>query len=315
MKLEEYQYLHGDCAQILGSFPDEHFKLIITSPPYNIGKEYEDRQDIKDYLEDQKSIIKTLKARLHKNGSICWQVGNYIYKGEVYPLDIYYYEIFKDLGFKLRNRIIWHFRHGLHTSSRFSGRYETILWFTKTDDYTFNLDNVRVPSRYPGKRHFKGPNKGKFSGHPDGKNPSDVWDIVLNDWEQEIWDIPNVKSNHVEKTEHPCQYPIELVERCILALSDEGDWILDPFAGVGSTLLAALKNNRRAVGIEKYSKYIHTGNARIKKLEAEELDFRPLTKPVYDFTQSKLSVTPAEFLSPKSHENRNIFSPGSKAED
>ena len=161
---------------------------------------------------------------------------------------------------KLRNRIIWYFGHGLHASNRFSGRYETILWFSKTDDYIFNLDNVRVPSKYPGKRHFKGPKKGLPSGNPLGKNPSDIWEIVVKDWDREIWDIPNVKSNHPEKTEHPCQFPIELVERCVLALTDENSWVLDPFAGVGSTLIAAVKNNRNAMGIEKEQAYCKIAN-------------------------------------------------------
>lgn len=248
--MSEYNYILGDSLKTLKSFEDSKFKLIITSPPYNVGKEYEKKTTIAKYLVEQTPIISELVRTLSPNGSICWQVGNYIEKGEVFPLDFYYYNIFKSLGLKLRNRIIWQFGHGLHSSKRFSGRYETILWFTKTDEYTFNLDSVRVASKYPGKRHFKGPKKGEYSGNPIGKNPSDIWDIVLNDWENEIWDIPNVKSNHVEKTEHPCQYPIELVERCLLALTDENDWILDPFAGVGSTILAALKNNRNSVGIK-----------------------------------------------------------------
>lgn len=166
-------------------------------------------------------------------------------------MDIYYYEIFSKLGLKLRNRIVWHFGHGLHASSRFSGRYETILWFTKSDDYIFNLDNVRVPSKYPGKLHYKGPNKGKPSGNPLGKNPSDVWEILKQDWDSCFWEIPNVKSNHPEKTDHPCQFPIELVERCVLALTNEESWILDPFGGVGTTVIASLKNNRRCVSVDK----------------------------------------------------------------
>ena len=200
--------------------------------------------------------------------------------------------VFKSHGLKLRNRIIWQFGHGLHSSKRFSGRYETILWFTKGDEYTFNLDSVRVPSKYPGKKYFKGPKKGEYSSNPNGKNPSDIWEIVLNDWENEIWNIPNVKANHIEKSEHPCQYPIELVERCVLALTNENDWVLDPFAGVGSTILASLKNNRNVVGIEKVKKYKEIGISRVKELENGLLKFRPLEKPIYDHTQSKLSHKP-----------------------
>jgi len=262
-KLSTYQYILGDSLKKLKEFEDGKFKLIITSPPYNVGKEYEVKKSIEYYLEEQNEIIKELVRTLHPSGSICWQVGNFIDKGEVYPLDIYYYSIFKKHGLKLRNRIIWQFGHGLHSSKRFSGRYETILWFTKSDNYIFNLDLVRVPSKYPGKKHFKGPKKGQYSSNPNGKNPSDIWEIVLNDWENEIWNIPNVKANHVEKTDHPCQYPIELVERCVLALTEECDWVLDPFAGVGSTVLASLKNNRNVIGIEKVKYYTKTGIRKI----------------------------------------------------
>lgn len=293
--MAEYQYILGDSYRKLQAFEAGKFKLIVTSPPYNVGKEYETKKSIEKYLEDQKTIIKELVRVLSPSGSICWQVGNYIDKGEVFPLDFFYYEIFKSFGLKLRNRIIWHFGHGLHSSKRFSGRYETILWFTKEDDYTFNLDDVRVPSKYPGKKHFKGPKKGQYSGNPQGKNPSDIWEIVLNDWENEIWNIPNVKANHVEKTEHPCQYPIELVERCVLALTNEEDWILDPFAGVGSTVLASLKNNRNVIGIEKEKKYRDVGVKRVQDFMNGKLQFRPIGKPIYDHTQSKLSQVPIEF--------------------
>jgi len=288
----EFQYILGDSQKKLKDFEDGKFKLIITSPPYNIGKEYEVKKSIENYLSEQDAIITELIRTLHPSGSICWQVGNFMDKGEVFPLDIFYYNIFKSHGLKLRNRIIWQFGHGLHSSKRFSGRYETILWFTKGDNYTFNLDSVRVPSKYPGKKHFKGPKKGEFSGNPNGKNPSDIWEIVLSDWENEIWNIPNVKANHVEKSDHPCQYPIELVERCLLALTDESDWVLDPFAGVGSTILASLKNNRNVVGIEKVKKYKEIGVSRVKELENGILKFRSLEKPIYDHTQSKLSLNP-----------------------
>ncbi len=294
--MPNYKYILGNSPKKLKDINDDKFKLIITSPPYNVGKEYENKSSIEHYLEGQTEIIEELIRVLHPNGSICWQVGNYIDNGEVYPLDFFYYNIFKSKGLKLRNRIIWHFGHGLHSSKRFSGRYETVLWFTKTNQYTFNLDDVRVPSKYPGKKHFKGPNKGKYSGNPIGKNPSDIWEIVLRDWEKEIWNIPNVKANHVEKTEHPCQYPIELVERCILALTEENDWVLDPFAGVGSTILASLKNQRNVIGIEKMKKYINIGEGRIKELKKGLLKIRPLNKPIYDHTKSKLSRVPLEFI-------------------
>lgn len=141
----------GDTHDFLQTIPSGIVKLIITSPPYNIGKKYETKKEIQDYLDHQDIVIDDLVRVLSEKGGICWQVGNYVESSEVFPLDIFYYHLFKKRGLKLRNRIIWHFEHGLHASKRLSGRYETILWFTKNDNYTFNLDAVRIPSKYPGK--------------------------------------------------------------------------------------------------------------------------------------------------------------------
>ncbi len=291
------QIINGDSLNVLKNFDDNKFDLIITSPPYNIGKTYETKTSIEKYLETQEEIINELVRTLSDKGNLCWQVGNFIEKGEVFPLDIYYYQIFKKQGLKLRNRIIWHFGHGLHASNRFSGRYETILWFSKTDDYIFNLDNVRVPAKYPGKLHFKGEKKGLPSGNPLGKNPSDIWEIVANDWETEMWNIPNVKSNHPEKTMHPCQFPIELVERCVLALTNQKSWVLDPFAGVGSTVIASIKNNRNGIGIEKEKEYCEIANQRIKDLHEGILKFRPINKPIHKPSgNDKVSQVPKEWL-------------------
>ena len=271
----------GDVNAFVDTLPADSVKLIVTSPPYNLGKAYEDRVSIEAYLDKQAETIEKLYHVLHPRGSICWQVGNFVEDGEVFPLDIYYYPIFKRLGLYLRNRIVWHFGHGLHTSKRFSGRYETILWFTKGKAYTFNLDPVRVPSKYPGKRHYKGPNKGKPSGNPKGKNPSDVWQGLAAEWEGGFWEIPNVKSNHPEKTVHPCQFPVELVERCVLALTDEGDWVFDPYAGVGSALIAAIKQGRKAMGSGKEPAYAEIARERIAAYYGGALRLRPMGKPVH----------------------------------
>jgi DNA modification methylase len=270
-----------DALECAKSLPTDFFSLIITSPPYNLGKEYERRLSLRTYLAQQEPLIKELIRTLKHDGSLCWQVGNYVEEGEVFPLDIYYYDLFKSEGLQLRNRIIWHFEHGLHCSLRFSGRYETLLWFTKSDDYLFQLDPVRVPAKYPGKRHFKGEKRGQPSGNPLGKNPSDVWSIVAQDWEREIWEIPNVKANHPEKTQHPCQYPVELVERCVLALTNDNDWIYDPYCGVGSALIAAAKHNRRAIGCDRDQEYLKTARERLYKLADGTLKLRPLGKPVH----------------------------------
>jgi len=292
----EIVLFYGDVGEFIAQIPDNSMRLIVTSPPYNLGKEYENRVAIERYLKTQAQVIHQLYRILREDGSICWQVGNFVEDGEVYPLDILYYPIFKDLGLKLRNRIIWRFGHGLHASKRFSGRYETILWFTKSDQYIFNLDAVRVPAKYPGKRHFKGPNKGRPSGNPLGKNPSDIWEVVAQDWEEALWDIPNVKSNHPEKTIHPCQFPIELVERCVLALTNEGDWVFDPYMGVGSSLIAAVMHNRRAIGSEKESEYVEIARGRLLAYFNGTIRYRPIGKPVYQPTgRERVSQIPDEW--------------------
>ena len=287
----------SDTLEELKKLPENTFKLIVSSPPYNIGKEYEKQVALNHYLEWQHDVIKELCRIVSDDGSVVWQVGNFVDDGEIFPLDIYFYPIFKAMGMQLRNRIVWHFDHGLHASKRFSGRYEVLLWFTKTKNYTFNLDPVRVPSKYPGKLHYKGDKAGQPSGNPLGKNPSDYWTLICKEWEQGLIEIPNVKANHPEKTTHPCQFPIELIERCVLALTNEDDWVLDPFGGVGSSMIAALKHNRRGMTIEKESKYIALTEERIEAFQNGELKIRPLGKPVHKPTgKEKVAQIPSAWL-------------------
>lgn len=288
----------NDVLDFLKDIKEPIATLIVTSPPYNIGKIYEKRSELDNYLDWQYEVLKECNRILKANGSICWEIGNYIEKGEVFPLDVYFYNILKNkLKLKCRNRIIWHFGHGLHASKRFSGRYETILWFTKSDDYVFNLDAVRIPSKYPGKTHYKGPKKGKPSCNPLGKNPSDVWQIICQEWEDELWDIPNVKSNHPEKTIHPCQFPIELIERLVLALTNEGDIVFDPFCGVGSSLIASILHNRRAIGVDKEELYIKICYERLISAYRGTLKRRYIGTPIYEPKGTeKVTQIPKEWL-------------------
>lgn len=259
-----------DNLKFMRGLEDESMKLIVTSPPYNIGKSYEKRSPLDQYVKDQAQVISECVRLLHPNGSLCWQVGNHVDKGEIFPLDLVLYHLFKDHGLKLRNRIVWHFEHGLHCTKRLSGRYETVMWFTKGDDYTFNLDPIRVPSKYPQKKYYKGPKAGQLSGNPLGKNPSDVWVF------------PNVKNNHVEKTIHPCQFPVELVERLVLSMTDEGDRVFDPYMGVGSSVVAALKHGREGYGCDVVKEYVDVAWERVHELRSGTLQTRSMDKPVYD---------------------------------
>lgn len=265
---------HGHCLSLLRTIPRGAARLVVTSPPYNIGKPYEKRQKLSDYLDLQRTVIADCVRILRPGGSICWQIGHYVdSRGNAIPLDLLMHPLFSEhettSGLRLRNRIVWHFEHGLHCSRRFSGRYETILWYTKDSKYLFNLDAVRIPQKYPGKRAYKGPRKGEYSGNPNGKNPGDVWIF------------PNVKGNHVEKTGHPCQFPVELPERLILALSRANDLVVDPFLGVGSTAVAAVMLRRRVAGADLVKEYIEVARDRVRQAAKGRLPIRPRTRPVY----------------------------------
>ncbi len=284
INVSENALIHMDVEKLLDSLPEAPiFDLVISSPPYNIGKEYEQQIAIDEYLAWQKRIIEKIYIRLKDTGSICWQVGNFIDNGSISPLDIELAPIFKSLKMQLRNRIIWHFGHGLHAKKRFSGRYEVIMWYTKSDNYVFNLDPVRIPSKYPSKRSFKGPNQGKLSGNPLGKNPEDVWDV------------PNVKGNHIEKTGHPCQFPVGLIERLVLSMTNEGQLVFDPFNGSASAGVAAIIHKRKFWGCEIHKDYIKISKERLTKAVDGLEKYRPYNKPIYDPNQSNLSKIPEEW--------------------
>ncbi|WP_018900838.1 site-specific DNA-methyltransferase [Rhizobium sp. 2MFCol3.1] len=268
-----------DCAEVLPKLPTGSVDLVITSPPYNIGKAYEKRAALDAYVDFQTTIIDECFRLLGENGSICWQVGNWVAAGEIVPLDSIVIPIFRSLGMKIRSRVVWTFGHGMHCTRRLSGRHETIVWATKSDDYHFDLDSIRVPQKYPNKRHYKGPNKGELSGNPLGKNPGDVWDIS------------NVKNRHPEKTSHPCQFPEELVERFVRSLTKPGQTVLDPFAGSGTVGAVCNRLDRKSVLVERAPEYVdiirnRLGGAepRSRRAVSEVVPLAPTTDDL--FTES-----------------------------
>jgi adenine-specific DNA-methyltransferase len=236
-----------------------------------MGKEYDTSLSTKDFVADHQRLAPLLVRALKDGGSLCWQVGHHVRNGAVVPLDALVYPIFAaQKNLFLRNRIVWTFGHGVHASRRFSGRHETILWFTKGEDYEFNLDAVRVPQKYPGKRHYKGPHKGEWSGNPRGKNPSDVWEI------------PNVKSRHIEKTSHPCQFPVALIQRLVRALVKPNGLIVDPFMGSGTSAIAAALEGRRFAGCDANEFYVAIAHKRVEAVRRGEQKFRPLERPIHE---------------------------------
>jgi adenine-specific DNA-methyltransferase len=263
---------HGDVSPFLRKLPDECVSLVVSSPPYNLGKEYEERSTLSAYLDTQRDVLRECVRVLRPGGSIYWQVGAYSNKGALIPLDVRFFPILEDLGLTPRNRIMWVRQHGLHGRKKFSPRHETILWFTKGNDHVFNLDAIRVPQKYKNKKHYKGDNKGKLSCNPDGKNPGD------------IWIFRNVKHNHEEQTIHPCQFPEDMITRIILASTDPGDVVLDPFMGAGTVAVVARDHGRHFMGAEKDARYHDVAIRRLAGLPNADGVF-PNLKTLRDYVE------------------------------
>lgn len=241
----------GDCLELLRALPDGSVDLVVSSPPYNLGKEYESKQALDHYLDEQTVVLGECARVLSAKGSIFWQVGSFSDDGMLIPLDIRFFPILESLGLIPRNRIAWIRQHGLHARNKFSCRYETILWFTKTDRYVFNLDAVRVPQKYQNKKAWRGEKKGQLTCHPDGKNPSD------------IWIFRNVKHNHEEQTIHPCQFPEDMIARIVVAVTDPGGVVLDPYMGTGTVAVVARDHNRHFLGAEIDPRYYEVAVRRL----------------------------------------------------
>ena len=264
-----YVLFEGDYARLLNEIPDEAINLTVTSPPYCMGKAYEKTTRVDDFAAMHEAILPEIVRVTAPGGSICWQVGYHVKNGSITPLDFLVHQVMSGIDdMNLRNRIIWRFGFGLNATKRFSGRHEVILWYTKGPHNHFDLDSVRVPQKYPGKTHYRGKKRGKPSCNPLGKNPSDVWDI------------PNVKARHVERTEHPCQFPVAIAQRLVRALTRPDDRVLDPFVGSGTTGVASILEGRRFTGAEMAPSYYVIAKERMKQALRGTISYRPHDKPV-----------------------------------
>lgn len=250
-------------SEIMSEVPDESVDLIVTSPPYNIdiqygnktekGKvtaskavKYSDKMEESEYRELLRSVFDECKRVLKKDGSIWINIKNRYSNGEIIT-PFWIQEYFSD--YNLKNLIVWNFDWGGSTDKRFAPRYEFIFWFTKDkNDYTFNLSDVSIPAvNYRPDRY-----KSQL------KNPSDVWKI------------PMVSGNFIERTGHPAQYPEKLIERIVLAGTNKGDVVLDPFMGSGTTAVVAKKLGRKYIGYEIVPEYIEMSNTRLSHVVEEE---------------------------------------------
>lgn len=256
MKLD---IIFNKSSEVMGELPDKSVDLMVTSPPYNIGIDYGNKQvngkivgskGVKysdnlpenQYRKMLKKVIDETKRVLKDDGQIWFNIKNRYDGKQVIP-PFWVMEYFQDMF--LKNLIVWNFDWGGSTNKRFAPRYEFIFFYTKhKDNYTFNLDEVKIPSL-----NFR-PDRYKNQL----KNPSDVWRMAL------------VSGNEIERTNHPAQYPEELIERIILAGTNDGDVVLDPFMGSGTTAVVAKKLNRHYIGYEIVPEYIEMANERLTKI-------------------------------------------------
>lgn len=252
---------NGDCLKLLKKIPSESVDLVVSSPPYNVGKEYETKTTLDQYLEEQTGILRECVRSLKKTGSIFWQVGTYVDEHRHIPLDLKLFPILEGMGLYLRNRIVWVRAHGLHATKKFSGRHETMLWFVKDDDYKFFIDPIRVPQKYPDKKHFKGGRQGELSCDPMGKNPGDVWAFR------------NVRHNHEEQTIHPAQFPEDMIERVVLSTTMRDDVVLDPYMGVGTVAVVCQRWGRHFLGAEASNDYYAVAQHRLSGTPNEKGEF------------------------------------------
>jgi site-specific DNA-methyltransferase (adenine-specific) len=228
----------GDCIEKLKSVQDDSIDLIIADPPYNVGKDYgngSDRQEFDEYISFTKAWLNECHRVLKSSGTI------YVFVGFRY-ISYLFQMLERDLKMNFVNWISWHYTQGVGKTKGFSPRHDDILMFTKSSNYKFNLDDIRIPQKYYRKIN-----------NMRGANPGDVWEIS------------HIHYCQKNRQEHPTQKPEALIERMVLASSDENDTVLDPFAGSGTTLRVCQQLNRNVIGIELNSSYVEQIHVRLKQ--------------------------------------------------
>lgn len=238
----------ADVLDFLDGIPDESVHLHLTSIPYNVGKSYGgsrdlDRRRFHYYLGFMLQVLSEMERTLHPGGTLFLQVGaTRDDAGNLYPLDALLFEHIRAMGLTYQSRVAWIIPHGLTPNNRLAERHETALVFSKGEPKTFNANAARIAQKQPGKRAFKGPNRGRLSGHP------------LGAWPTNVWQIANVGHNHPDRRHgnHPAMFPLELARRAVLLYTNPEDLVCDVFVGSGTTLVAAKQTGRAFTGADLF---------------------------------------------------------------
>ena len=247
------QLIVGDILKVLPKIPPESVHLVCTDPPYNLGKNYGRTIDKKDWDEYElftRQWLTECRRILRNDGSI------YVFMGVRFISKLFL--IMEEMGFLFNGWITWHYTQGTGRTIGFSPRHEDILYFTKSANYTFNLDDVRIPQKYYRERN-----------NMRGANPGDVWNFS------------HVHYSNPEREDHPTQKPEALVERIVRASSNEYDIVLDPFVGSGTTARVAQVLNRKYIGIDINAEYIELSRKRLEQpfQGFDSIDLRTTRRP------------------------------------
>lgn len=250
-----------DCLEAMAKLKKPLFNLTVTSPPYNIGKEYEKQMPLGTYLEWCQKWIDEVYRLTVPNGAFWLNLGYLSIpdRGKAIPIP---YLLWGKIPFYLIQEIVWNYGAGVAGRKFFSPRNEKFLWYVKNpEDYTFNLDEVRDPNvKYPNQKK-----NGKIKVNLNGKNPSDVWQF------------PKVTSgmnrSSKERTSHPAQFPQAVIERILLSSSNEGDIVVDPFLGSGTTAIVGIKLKRTVIGFEINRDYCEIAVERIERFRLQGEQF------------------------------------------
>jgi site-specific DNA-methyltransferase (adenine-specific) len=276
--------LTGDCIEHLAKLPAASVDLAFADPPFNIGYEYDrydDKRASEDYLSWAERWLAAVRRVLKPNGSFFLAIGDEYVAEHKVRLDA--------LGLTMRNWIVWHYTFGVHCEKKFSRSHAHILYYVvDPKNYTFNADAIRVASArqttYKDRR-----------ANPKGKVPDDTWvlrpqeDDRFFKPEEDTWYVSRVCGTFHERVDHPCQMPEALLERIIKVASNPGDLVLDPFAGSGTTLVAAKRLARKWLGIELSEQYAERVCLRLEEMSKRHTS----TRNLFDNVSTSTEVTPS----------------------
>jgi DNA modification methylase len=272
----------ADVLDFLDGLPDDSVQLVLTSPPYNLGKRYGDGPSADTmravyYHGWLMQVISEAARILREGGVLALQVGQTRdHDNRLMPLDVLLFEDTRRAGLTFQSRVVWTTPHGLTPRTRLAERYETLLVCSKGPAPTFNPTAARLPQKQPGKRAFKGPRRGHLSGHP------------LGAWPTNVWKLHNVGHHSPDRRfgAHPAAYPLALARRAVLLYSRPGDVICDPFSGSGTTQVAAIETGRAFVGADLFY-----ADLRSRRVAAARPD---VVTPLPGVTDDSLAVWQAE---------------------